>query len=65
MTNLRVVFDDGGHWFSGLIVAEHINDDTRTLVRVDAEFADPDGCEEFWVNNGYLYPENELEPEEV
>jgi hypothetical protein len=65
MQDLRVIFDDGGHWFAGMIVAEHLNDDTRTLIRVDDEFADPDGCAEFWVNNGYLYPENELEAEEL
>lgn len=64
MQNLRVVFDDGGYSFAGMIVAEHLNDDTRTLIRVDDEYADPDGCAEFWVNNGYLYPESELEAEE-
>jgi len=64
MENLRVVFDGECMFCAGFLIAEHINDDTRSLIRVDPEFADADGSDLFWVDNGYLYPENELEPEE-
>jgi len=57
MGSLRVIFDTAGFWFTGVIVAEHIDDDTRTLIEVDEEFADSDGNRLYWVNNGYLYPE--------
>jgi hypothetical protein len=47
------------------MIADHINDGSRSLIEVDPEYADPDGTVLFWVNNEYLYPESELEPEEV
>lgn len=63
MQGLRIVYDDGCTFCAGLLVAEHLNDDTRSLIRVDSEYVDADGCAEFWVNNGDLYPESELEGE--
>jgi len=65
MENLRMIFEDSGYYFSGLVIAHDINDDTRALMRVDPEYADPDGADLFWINTEYAYPESELEPEEV
>jgi len=64
MQNLRVIFETDGYCFAGVIIAEHINDDTRTLIEVDDEYADSDGNRLYWVNNGYLYPEDECFEEE-
>lgn len=64
MENLRIVFEDSGYFFTGVLLACNINDDTRALMRVDPMYADPDGSDLFWVNTEYTYPESELEPEE-
>ena len=64
MQTLRIVFEDSGYFFTGLMIASHLNDDTRALMRVDPEYADADGSDLFWVNTEYTYPESELEPEE-
>jgi hypothetical protein len=65
MNELRVYFDGDCMFCTGLWIADHINDGSRSLIEVDPEYADPDGTVLFWVNNEYLYPESELEPEEV
>lgn len=65
MQNLRIVFEDSGYFFTGLMIASDMNDDTRALMRVDPEYADPDGSDLFWVNTEYTYPESDLEPEEL
>ena len=61
---LRVVFDCSECFMTGALIAEHLNDDTRSLIQVDDEYADSDGNNLFWVNNGYLYPEDECFEEE-
>jgi hypothetical protein len=64
MQNLRMAYDDGGYFFTGVIIKMSRNDDTRALMRVDPEYADRDGGDLFWINTENAYPESELEPEE-
>lgn len=64
MENLRIVFEDSGYFFTGVMIACDINDDSRVWMRVDPEYADPDGSDLFLVNTECTYPESDLEPED-
>ena len=47
-------FDDGFTYFECYLLAEHIDDDSRSLVEMLPEYRDHDDKSRFWVNNNYL-----------
>lgn len=47
-------FDDCYTYFECYLLAEHIDDDSRSLVEMMPEYRDHADRSRFWVNNEYL-----------
>jgi len=47
-------YDDGRSSFQCYLIAEHIEDDSRSFVELLPEYIEPGERSKYWINNEYL-----------
>ena len=52
---IRVAYDDGAYHFEGQLIAEHIYDDTWSLIILDSDYISAGESERLWCRNEYFY----------
>ena len=52
---IRVSYDDGAFHFEGQLIAEHIHDDTWSLILLDSDYVGAGESDRLWCRNDYFY----------